>query len=196
MFCSLAKCTQHESSGSFGGEPGSTSSLGVPIRLKDWIRGYPEMLPEVRNQLPEQGAGTGSNPVVSVQRNVRMYTPDLIKCAASWATRTAGATGHSPKVFTHWQSREWGRVAPPTLKLTPHYADSFKKCMDLSSNFHSLTGVASYNASIASSATVSSVEDNQTDYLGLGKPALAGEERFRNLSDPKWGEFGAMAFGS
>jgi len=31
----------NESSDSFGGGPGSTVSLGVPTRLKDWIQGYP-----------------------------------------------------------------------------------------------------------------------------------------------------------
>jgi hypothetical protein len=189
----------NESSGSFGGGPGSASSLGVPTRLKDWIRGYPAMLPEpatrTRSQdrlQPRRGARTIR--VVSVRRNVRMYTPDLIKSAASWATRSAGVTGLSPNVFA--QSRDWERVAPPTLRLTPRYADSFKKRMDLPPNFHPQTGVASSsNASIASSATVSSVGDSPTDYFGVGKPAVAGEERFRNLTDLKWGEFEAMGFG-
>ncbi|KAH9172544.1 hypothetical protein EDB89DRAFT_1851067 [Lactarius sanguifluus] len=188
----------NESSGSFGGGPGSASSLGVPTRLKDWIRGYPAMLPDPATRSrsqdrlqPRRGARTVR--VVSVRRNVRMYTPDLIKSAASWASRPAGVTGHSPNVFA--QSRDWERVAPPTLRLTPRYADSFKKRMDLPPNFHPHIGVASSNASIASSATVSSVGDSPTDYFGLGKPALAGEERFRNLTDLKWGEFEAMGFG-
>ncbi|KAH9059462.1 hypothetical protein EDB83DRAFT_2387941 [Lactarius deliciosus] len=188
----------NESSGSFGGGPGSASSLGVPTRLKDWIRGYPAMLPDPATRSrsqdrlqPRRGARTVR--VVSVRRNVRMYTPDLIKSAASWASRPAGVTGHSPNVFA--QSRDWERVAPPTLRLTPRYADSFKKRMDLPPNFHPHIGVASSNASIASSATVSSVGDSPTDYFGLGKPALAGEERFRNLTDLRWGEFEAMGFG-
>ena len=122
-----------------------------------------------------------------------MYTPDLIKSAASLATRTPSTTGHSSIVFT--QSRDWERVAPPTLKLTPRYADSFKKRMDLPPDFHPHTGVASSNASIVSSATKSSVGDSPTNYFGFGKPALAGEERFRNLTDLKWGEFEAMGFG-
>ncbi|KAN0129056.1 hypothetical protein V8E53_013206 [Lactarius tabidus] len=159
----------NESAGSFGGGPGSASSLGVPTRLKDWIRGYPAMLPEpatrARSQdrlQPRRGARTVR--VVSVRRNVRM---PLSKC-------------------------DWERVAPPTLRLTPRYADSFKKRMDLPPNFHPHAGVASSNASIASSATTSSVGDSQADYFGLGKPAIAGEERFRNPTDLKWGEFEAM----
>ena len=188
----------NESAGSFGGGPGSASSLGVPTRLKDWIRGYPAMLPEpatrARSQdrlQPRRGARTVR--VVSVRRNVRMYTPDLIKTGASWAARSAGMAGHSPNPFA--QSRDWERVAPPTLRLTPRYADSFKKRMDLPPNFHPHPGVASSNASIASSATTSSVGDSQAEYFGLGKPAIAGEERFRNLTDLKWGEFEAMGFG-
>ena len=116
-------------------------------------------------------ARTGTNPaaapapvrVVSVRRNVRIYAPNLIKNATRWATHTAGATGNPPNVFT-W-SRGWERVAPPTLKLTPRYADSFKKRMDLPPNFHPHTGVASSNASIVSSPTESSVGDSPTDYF-------------------------------
>jgi hypothetical protein len=54
----------YESSGSFGG-PGSAVSLGVPTRLKDWIRGYSAMLLEQATQSrkperlqPRRGAHT------------------------------------------------------------------------------------------------------------------------------------------
>jgi hypothetical protein len=67
--------------------------------------------------------------------------------------------------------------------------------MDLPPNFHPHTGVASSNASIASSTTISTLRDSQTDYFGLGKPGVAGEERFRSLTDLKWGEFETMALG-
>jgi len=68
--------------------------------------------------------------------------------------------------------------------------------MDLPPNLHPHTGVvASSNASIASSITVSTLGDSPTDYFGLGKPAVAGEERFRSLTELKWGEFEAMGFG-
>ncbi|KAI9507647.1 hypothetical protein F5148DRAFT_1306912 [Russula earlei] len=188
----------NESSGSFGG-PGSAASLGVPTRLKDWIRGYPAMLPEPATRSrkhdrlqPRRGARTMR--VVSVRRNVRMYTPDLVKSAASWATRPVSGVMHVPNVFA--QSRDWERVAPPTLKLTPRYADSFKKRMDLSPNFHPHMGVAPSNASISSSTTTESTfADGPTDYFGIGKPTVAGEERFRSLTELKWGEFEAMGFG-
>jgi len=81
----------NESSGSFGGGPGSAASLGVPTQLKDWIRGYPAMLPEPATRSrkderlqPRHGARTVR--VVSVRRKVRMYTPDLVKTASSGST--------------------------------------------------------------------------------------------------------------
>jgi hypothetical protein len=190
----------NESSGSFGG-PCSATSLGVPTRLKDWIRGYPAMLPEPATRSrkherlqPRPGARTVH--MVSVRRNVQMYTPGLVKSAASWATQPPSGVTHAPNPFA--QSRDWERVAPPTLKLMPRYADSFKKRMDLPPNFHPHTGVASLNASIASSKKVSTLGDSQscqTDYFGLGKPGVAGAERFRSLTELDWGEFETMGFG-
>jgi hypothetical protein len=56
-------------------------------------------------------------------------------------------------------------------------------------------GVASSNTSIASCTTVSTIGDSATDLFGLGKPAVAVEERFRSLTKLKWGEFEAMCFG-
>ena len=187
----------NESSGSFGG-PGSAASLGVPTRLKDWIRGYPAMLPgpatrSRKHERLQPRCGAHTVRVVSVRQNVQMYAPDLVKSAASWATRLPSGVTHTPNPFA--QSRDWERVAPPTLKLMPRYADSFKKRMDLPPNFHPHTGVALLNASIASSTSVSTLGDSQTDYFGLGKPGVAGEERFRSLTELKWGEFETMGFG-
>ncbi|KAI0067395.1 hypothetical protein BV25DRAFT_1819719 [Artomyces pyxidatus] len=178
----------NESSNSFGGQ-GSAASLGVPTRLKDWIRGYPAMLPEPATRTkkqdhlkPRRGARTVR--VVSVRRNVRMYTPDLVKSASSWAARgqPGGLIG----------SREWERVAPPTLKLPPRYADNYKKRMDLAPNFHPQLGAGTVN-SVSSSSTSSA--SSGEDYFGLGKGAIGGEERFRSLTDLKWGEFEALGFG-
>jgi hypothetical protein len=42
---------------------------------------------------------------------------------------------------------------------------------------------------------VSTLGDSQTDYFGLGKPGVAGEERFRSSTELKWGEFKTMGFG-
>ncbi|KAI0271985.1 hypothetical protein BGY98DRAFT_1108804 [Russula aff. rugulosa BPL654] len=177
----------NESSSTFGGGPGSAASLGVPTRLKDWIRGYPAMLPEPSTRSrkqerlqPRRGARTVR--VVSVRRNVRMYTPDLVKSAASWASRPPSGVTHAPNAFA--QSRDWERLAP-------RYADSYKKRMDLPSNFHPHPGIASSSASISSSTTISTLGDSPTEYFGT----VAGEERFRSLTDLKWGEFEAMGFG-
>jgi hypothetical protein len=62
-----------------------------PTRLKDWIRGYPAVLPEPATrsrkheslQLRRRARTVG---VVSVRGNVRVYTPDLVKTAASLET--------------------------------------------------------------------------------------------------------------
>jgi len=102
--------------------------------------------------------------------------------------------GDSPQMYSH--NRDWERVTPPTLKLMSRYADTFEKRMDFPPNLYPHTGVASSNASIASSTTVSTLGDSTTNYFGLGKPAVAGEERFRSLTEPKWGEFEAKGFGS
>jgi hypothetical protein len=77
----------------------------------------------------------------------------------------------------------------------PRYADSFKKCVDLPPNFHPHTRIASSNASIASSTTVSTFSDSKKDYFGLGQPGVAGEERFQSLTELKWGEFETTGFG-
>jgi hypothetical protein len=61
--------------------------------------------------------------------------------------------------------------------------------MDLPPNVHSHTGVTSPTASIASSTTVPTLRDSPTDYFDQGKPIVVGEERFRSLTELKWGEF-------
>ncbi|KAI0034802.1 hypothetical protein K488DRAFT_77022 [Vararia minispora EC-137] len=166
---------------------GSAASLGVPARLKDWIRGYPSMLPERAKKqdrlTPRRGARTVR--VISVRRNVRMYTPDLVKSASTWAGRlpAAGAPG-----ATFGASKEWERVTPPTLKLPPRYSDAYRKRMDLPANFHPQTATAGSSASTTSSGSSSLLDD---DYFGLGKE----DERFKSLTDLKWGEFEVMGFG-
>ncbi|THH15455.1 hypothetical protein EW146_g5031 [Bondarzewia mesenterica] len=175
---------------------GSAASLGVPTRLKDWIRGYPAMLPSTRNKKdrlqPRRGARTIR--VVSVRRNVRLYTPDLVKTAAGWGIRNSQSTNNGLA-----SSREWERIAPPTFKLSPRYADDFKKRMNLPANIHPYTGAGTSSVSVStSSSTASSTMVDDKDYLGRGKGKAEtnlNEERFRSLTDLKWGEFEAMGFG-
>ena len=110
--------------------------------------------------------------------------------ARSCQDSRSGVT-RAPNVFA--QSRDWERVAPPTPKLTPRYA-GFKKRMDPPDS-HPHTGAASSDPSIAFSTTLSTLGESPMDYFGSGKPAVAGEERFRSLTELKWGEFEALGFG-
>ena len=167
----------------------STSGLGVPARLKDWIRGYPSMLPSLTVQkqerpLPRKGAKTVR--IATVRRNVRMYSPDLVKTAASWANRPK-APGEANSLTN---SKEWERIAPPTLKLPPRYSDAYRKRMNLPPSFHPDTGpgVPSLQSSLSNTSSSVTIGDGSL----LDKP---GEDRFRSLTDLKWGEFEASGFG-
>ncbi|CAL1701755.1 unnamed protein product [Somion occarium] len=179
----------------------SATALGVPTRLKAWIQGYPAMLPLTKkNERPQPRRGARTVRMVSVRRNVRMYSPDLVKTAASWAQRPRGATS-SATDRSFAGSKEWDRISPPTLKLPPRYSDAYKKRMDLAPNFHPDTGAGStssslsapsLSASISTTSTTSSMFDDKEIGLLTKKP---GEDRFRSLTDLKWGEFEAMGFG-
>ena len=171
----------NESSGSFGSEPGSASSLRLPTRLKDWIRSFATMFP---------------NPATGQDRH---------QPRRGTHTRTCGqCAAECPHIYTQsYQERyqlgdaycRCDRVLPKCIYLVPWLGAScstdpqvdptlpgqFKKRMDLLPNFQPHTGVASSNASIVSSATESSVGDSPTDYFGLSELALAGKERFRTL---------------
>ncbi|KDR72869.1 hypothetical protein GALMADRAFT_73169 [Galerina marginata CBS 339.88] len=176
----------------------SASSLGVPVRLKEWIKGYPAMLPlEQKKPQPRRGARTVR--VLSVRRNVRMYSPDLVRTASTWAYRPPG----SNIIKGLAGSKEWDRIAPATLKLAPRYSEGYKKRMDLPSNFHPdvAPGVgpglrtsqsASSHMSATSSSSASPSLHPDPDYFGIG--AREGEDRFRSLTDLKWGEFESMGF--
>ncbi|KIY74238.1 hypothetical protein CYLTODRAFT_448003 [Cylindrobasidium torrendii FP15055 ss-10] len=60
-----------------------TAKLGVPTRLKEWIKGYPIMLPS-QSPRPEPRKGARTVRLVSVRRNVRHYSHDLIRTASTW----------------------------------------------------------------------------------------------------------------
>ncbi|KAF9466768.1 hypothetical protein BDZ94DRAFT_1157316 [Collybia nuda] len=186
---------------------GSAAALGVPTRLKEWIKGYPSMLPflqEVaKNQKPQARRGARTVRVMSVRRNVRMYSPDLVKSAATWAHRNRSmgpVTGENGLAV----SKEWERVAPPTLKLPPRYSEAYKKRMDMPAHFHPETGpgsalssppvsnAPSYSSNTSSGTSASLLGDQ--DYFGLGLGGREGEDRFRSLTDLRWGEFESMGF--
>ena len=92
----------NELSGSFG-RPGNTASLGIPTGLKEWIRGYPAMLPEPGTRSrkheslqPLRGARTVR--IVCVRGNIRMYTHDPVKTAT---TLPVGLPDHRVGSLTH-----------------------------------------------------------------------------------------------
>lgn len=179
----------------------SASSLGVPVRLKEWIKGYPAMLPPFEHKKSQPRRGARTVRVMSVRRNVRMYSPDLVKTASTWAHKPSGS-GISKGLAI---SKEWDRIAPTTLKLPPRYSEGYKKRMDMPSNFHpdvapgtvpglrasQSTSSSSYVSTAPSSSTAASLIPD-SDYFGLG--VREGEDKFRSLTDLKWGEFESMGF--
>ncbi|KAF8631654.1 hypothetical protein AX17_005056 [Amanita inopinata Kibby_2008] len=189
------------------GPSGSAVALGVPVRLKDWIKGYPAMLPSLNDpktdtaRQPRKGARTVR--LLNVRRNVRIYTQDLVKTGASWGIRSSKSISGPSNGFSG--SKEWERIAPTNLKLAPRYSDSFKKRMNLPPSLHPDCGPShaateltvststSSHRSTVSSAT--SATSSEPDFLGLSLGPREGEDRFRSLTDLKWGEFESMGFG-
>lgn len=179
--------------------PGS-SAVGVPTRLKAWIKGYPATLPLIkRNERPQPRRGARTVRLVSVRRNVRMYSPDLVKSAASWGIRLHGSV--SPAASRSFAvSKEWERISPPTLKLPPRYSDAYKKRMVLPSTFHPDIGPSSTSSTITAPSLSSSIStaSNTSSFLDIDFGALGSkpeEDRFRSLTDLKWGEFEELGFG-
>ncbi|KIO02487.1 hypothetical protein M404DRAFT_956908 [Pisolithus tinctorius Marx 270] len=178
---------------------GSATSLGVPTRLKDWIRGYPSMLPFLhakdKQGRPQVRRGARTIRVVSVRRNVRMYSPDLVKTAASWGSRPRSSSESHTGLAG---SKEWERIAPSALKLQPRYSEGYKKRMDMPPNFHPFTALSSDLSSAASSTSsnTSPLDDKDSLGLGLGLGPREREDRFKTLTDMKWVEFETTGFGS
>lgn len=176
---------------------GSATSLGVPTRLKDWIRGYPSMLPclhfKDKQGRPQVRRGARTVRVVSVRRNVRMYSPDLVKTAASWASRPRNSCESHTGLAG---SKEWERIASSALKLQPRYSEAYKKRMDMPPNFHPFTGLSSDLSSTTSSTSSTTSPLDDRDPLGLGHGPREREERFKTLTEMKWVEFETGGFGS
>ncbi|TCD71065.1 hypothetical protein EIP91_000157 [Steccherinum ochraceum] len=178
---------------------GGGAALGVPTRLKAWIQGYPSMISFTKkNERPQPRRGARTIRMISVRRNVRMYSPDLVKSAAGWVSRPHGGTPPATTDRSFASSKEWERIAPPTLKLTPRYSEAYRKRMVMHPNFHPDNGTGtsspvapSLTSSISTASTVSSFLDEEHGLLGK-KPE---EDRFRSLTDLKWGEFETMGFG-
>lgn len=148
----------------------------LPVRLKDWIRGYPSMLtPVERMEKPRKTARLVR--LGSVRRNVRLYSPDLLRTAASWSTVKGDFQG----------CKEWSRICPANLNLPPRYADTYRKFLNVPATFHPEMGAGS----TASSPGAGGGSD--MDWGSIGGP-LKDENRFKNLTDLKWGNFESLGF--
>jgi hypothetical protein len=185
------------------GSSGSASALGVPVRLKEWIKGYPANLVFLQNPKakPQPRKGSRTVRVVSVRRNVRMYSADLVKSASTWGQKSQNSQIHNSFAL----SKEWDRIAPSSLKLPPRYSDAYKKKMNMPNSFHPDVAPGTYTSAQASplgtapslslSSTLSSVDSNASDYFGLSPSKTdRATEKFRSLTDMKWGEFEDMGF--
>ncbi|KAF5380338.1 hypothetical protein D9757_007926 [Collybiopsis confluens] len=152
---------------------GTASTLGVPRRLKEWIKGYPAMLNTSMNRpssailassfdqrpspRPRKGARTVR--MTSVKRNVKTYSRDLVKTAASWGERhTSGENRngtYTPSSGSGFASSyEWLRISPPVYgrsdgstssRMAPRYSDAFRKRLNLSSA--AVPGIGSFSHS-------------------------------------------------
>jgi len=179
---------------------GCATSLGVPTRLKDWIRGYPSMLPFLhvkdKQGRPQARRGARTMRVVSIRRNVRIYSLDLVQTAASWAARPRGTSNENHAGLAG--SKEWERIASSALKLQPRYSDGYKKRMDMPPNFHPHNGLPSPLSSTTSSTSsnTSPMDNNDPLGLALGLGNRPGEDRFKTLTEMKWVEFESAGFSS
>lgn len=152
----------------------------MPVRLKDWVRGYPTMLPDIsRMDKPRRGAKLKR--LALVRRNVRLYSPDLVKNAASWSV---------PKGELQ-DSKEWNRIAPSFLKLQPRYSDVYRKYINVPPNFHPEMGPGAN----MSSEVLGTSDDGGKEFSFLGGlDSVAEDERFRSLTDMRWGTFENFGF--
>ncbi|KAG9074718.1 hypothetical protein FS749_013691 [Ceratobasidium sp. UAMH 11750] len=150
---------------------------GLPSRLKDWIRGYPAMLPRLgETALDRVRRGARTVRVASVRRNVRLYSPDLVQSAAGWAGE-GDLSGRA----------EWLRVVPKHSGLPARYTDAYRKRLDIPVAAPDSRGPSSDNGhgGWPSSETSS-----------LTAPVTGVEDaKYSSLTDMRWGEFEALGFG-
>lgn len=148
----------------------------LPARLRDWIRGYPGMLtPVERMEKPRKTSRLVR--LGSIRRNVRLYSPDLVRTAASWSTVKGDLQG----------SKDWSRICPANLNLPPRYADMYRKFLNVPATFHPEMGAGS------TASTPGAEEGNDMGWGSIGGP-LKDENRFRSLTDMKWGTFESTGF--
>lgn len=170
----------------------SSASTPIPSRLKSWIKGYPSML-ATEAQLDKPRKGVKMVRISSVRRNVRMYTPDLVRTCASWSREP-------PEVGSLRKSMEWERIVALGVgndqnlsRLPPRYSDAYRKKMDLPLSVHPELGPGTSSLSTTSS-THSSTSNSSTLVDDKEFGLRDGEDRFKSLTDLKWGEFEQLGF--
>jgi hypothetical protein len=133
------------------------------------------MIPDIKDlEKPRRGARMVK--ISSIRRNVRLYSPDLVLTAAGWAGDGDTAC-----------RKEWDRIVPHNLP--PKYSDSYRKRLNLPRNFMPSTANINTTQRPVSPLSMTSEEKG----LGL-TPENA--ERFKSLTEMKWGEFEELGFSS
>jgi hypothetical protein len=138
---------------------------------------------------PRLGARTRR--VVSVRRNVRLYSEDLVRTCAGWARGPEGANVRG--------SKEWGRIAPERRngdRMEPRYSEVYRKRLDLPPGVHPVSSIVQATMAPVSPLSTPALSTSSTS---SGRSSLfddpAEESRFRSLTDMKWGEFSVLGFG-
>ncbi|KAJ7271461.1 hypothetical protein C8J57DRAFT_1449901 [Mycena rebaudengoi] len=169
---------------------------------------------------PKGGARRGAKTVrvVHVRRNVRAYASDLVRGGSTWASSSAPAgptSSTSAQGGSGWGGSKAWRGVLAGGSGAPRYADSYRKRMDLGAGVQPDTGASSSSSSSSSpygaivygsSVQVGAQQANQSALgLGLGMGGMGGSnatlvddgaaEKFRSLTDLKWGEFESLGFG-
>ncbi|KAG8859130.1 hypothetical protein FRB96_004700 [Tulasnella sp. 330] len=166
----------------------------MPSRLRDWIRGYPVMIPPLKD-LEKPRRLSKLVRLASTRRYVRLYSQDLVRTAAGW-----GGEGDLSRRF------EWRRMT--TGGGFPRYTDSYRRRLNIPAKYSpSIASVGTARSSLESAGHPSTIStstangrsgtfgaslDNGSDG-GLG---LRDTDHFRSLTDMQWGQFSEVGFGS
>ncbi|KAK0226625.1 hypothetical protein IW262DRAFT_1268069 [Armillaria fumosa] len=115
----------------------NSASMGVPMHLKEWIKGYPIMLAN-QSSRPRPHKGACTSHILSVCRNVRMYMKDLVKSASMWEYNLGKIVGRSPVKYSDGSRKRMDM--PSQFEAGQEDADHFRSLTDLKwGEFESLT---------------------------------------------------------
>ncbi|KZT51474.1 hypothetical protein CALCODRAFT_521347 [Calocera cornea HHB12733] len=153
------------------------AGAALPTRLKDWIRGYPSMLPAPGAPLDQPRQGAKSVRVISVRRNVRLYSPNLIQTASTWPAETA----------PDQPMREWTRIAGPGKTAQPLYAEDYRKRLDLPM---AAVPTSPYRRVPPTPPPKERMDGTHV----LGTIVIPEADKFKSLTDFRWGMFESSGF--